>query len=111
MPNPVRSLGKRTRLTKRQKVIVRRLNKLGARPIKVYRRKGNASRVSVHDPFMDVGLGARVRPRPKVARYPQAYDTEYQSSHVTKRVGRKVAGMKKVRKGRKTGLFKELFFP
>lgn len=82
MPNPVRPLSAKMyhRLTKRQKSTVRTVRGSGLKVV-AYRRKGNSSKLSVHNPFSDFQRKARLGETEKsVRRYPQAFDTYAQRS-------------------------------
>jgi len=74
MPNPVRSIRNRDRLSKRQKVIVRKL-RAARLPVKVYKRGRG---LSVHNPFLDVRRTARVGSIGTTKTYPHARDTDVQ---------------------------------
>ena len=86
MPNPLFGIqtkkGKKfaKKLTPKQKAIVRRLRGAGLKNknIKFYRRAGNRSGVSVHDPFQDFAKDARSNTK-SAKKYPQAFDTSAQA--------------------------------
>lgn len=93
MPNPVRSLKRTDRLTKRQKMIVRKVRGAGL-PVMVYARPKKKGRVSVHDPFLDVRRRAKIGSLPKTKRYPQARDTSIQ--RMVRSIGKRPKGARKV---------------
>lgn len=120
MPNPVyhenSKEGRRMkkRLTKRQKAIVSGLRSKGL-PVKLYRRAGATSGVSVHDPRNDMKRHAKLPPKLKknrrkkfkgltahqktvLRRSPHASDSKAQRMAGKKKVAKATATKGKVRK-------------
>jgi len=98
MPNPVRSLRRKDRLSSKQRAYVKKIKGAGLKPL-VYRRKSSKTRISVHNPFLDIQRHAKTpKFRPILARrYPHAYDTKGQR-RVSERIGTKLSKTKKVNK-------------
>lgn len=119
MPNPVRALKRTDRLRPRQKKLVSKIRKAGLTP-RVYRRKGNPNRLSVHNPFSDLQRRAtagrmKVAQRPILAdRMPHAFDKKHQIIGRNKAQQRKQAKRKLktgIKKGKAMPSLKKLLFP
>lgn len=130
MPNPVyhenSKEGRRMkrRLTPRQKAIVKKLRSKGL-PVKLYRRAGARSGVSVHDPYVDMVRKANTpkklaknrrkryknmtkAQRARVKKSPHAYDTKRQQKATKKKVAQARASKGRVRKKSK---YHSIFLP
>ena len=105
MPNPVKTLKSTRGLTARQKMLVAKIKRQGMTP-KVYRRKGNTNKMSVHNPFLDVKRKSKY---PVNKRIPHATDSDKQRSFFKAKAKKK----KKVigAKGRLTGEIRKFFVP
>lgn len=102
MPNPIRKLKSTRGLTVRQKNLVKRIKRQGLVP-KVYGRKSSPSKLSVHNPFLDV---LRKSKKQINARYPHASDTNIQRKLLKSKTSRKRA--KKYSKQTKGRIAKEI---
>ena len=80
MPNPIRALRRKDKLSPRQKAIVKAVRKAKL-PVRVYQRGRG---ISVHNPFLDVKRKAKVN-LGRAKRSPQAFDTKVQRGRIPKR--------------------------